>query len=143
MSETSAPPMNDITEDGIARLIDTFYARVRDDAVLGPVFTGAIAADAWPRHIATMRRFWSSVMLGTGAYSGNPVMVHHAVAGLQRPMFAHWLTLFEATARDLFAPEPAAEFTIKARRIASSLEIALFHRLGLPPDGVAMPRPAP
>lgn len=133
--------MADISEAGIARLIDVFYARVRTDAVLGPVFEGAIAEAAWPAHLATMRRFWSSVMLTTGRYSGNPVAVHHAVPGLQRAMFAHWLALFEATTRDLFAPAAAERFIVKARRIAGSLEIALFHRLGLPPDGVRMPAP--
>ena len=131
--------MTEITEEAIARMIAAFYARVRRDETLGPVFEGAIAPDEWPAHMATMQRFWSSVMLTTGRYSGNPVAVHHAVAGIQRPMFAHWLALFEATAADLFAPEQAARFVEKARRIAGSLEIALFHRLGLPPDGVRLP----
>ena len=39
-------------------------------------------------------------------------------------------------AADLFAPDPAAQFTVKARRIATSLQLALFHRLGMPPDGL-------
>jgi hemoglobin len=77
-----------VTEDGIAELVDTFYARIRTDPVLGPVFEGKIAPDAWPKHLATMKRFWSSVMLTSGAYSGNPVGVHRGVPGLERPMFA-------------------------------------------------------
>jgi hemoglobin len=128
-----------ITEEGIGQLVDTFYARIRSDPLLGPVFEGQIAADAWPRHLATMKRFWSSVMLTSGAYSGNPVGVHRGVPCLERPMFAHWLALFGRTAEDLFESAPAAEFMIKAKRIAFSLELAVFHRLGAPPDGLAPP----
>jgi hemoglobin len=125
-----------VTEESIAALIDNFYAAVRRDPVLAPVFETAIVDDEWPEHLATMRRFWSSVMLTTGRYSGNPVSVHRAVRGLERPMFARWLALFETTVTELFAPEPAGTFIDKAHRIAISLQLALFHRLGAPPDGL-------
>lgn len=128
-----------INEDNIGQLVDAFYARIRTDLILGPVFEGKIALDAWPRHLATMKRFWSSVMLGSGAYSGNPVGVHRGVPGLERTMFAHWLALFGQTADDLFETAPAAEFAVKAKRIAFSLELAVFHRLGAPPDGLTLP----
>jgi len=132
------PPLADrVTEPAIALLIDRFYAAVRHDAVLAPVFEASIADDEWPEHLDTMCRFWSSVMLTSGRYSGNPVAVHRAVQGLERPLFARWLALFETTVRDLFAPEPAANFIAKAHRIATSLQLALFHRLGAPPDGLA------
>lgn len=36
-----------ITEDDIARLVPAFYARIREDAVLGPI-DGAI--EDWPHH---------------------------------------------------------------------------------------------
>ncbi len=136
---TAMPKLPSITEDGIALLVDAFYARIRQDPVLGPVFEAKIQAAAWPRHLATMRRFWSAVMLTSGAYSGNPVGVHRGVPGLERPMFAHWLALFGETAEDLFETEPAAAFVTKAKRIAMSLELAVFHRLGDPPDGLRVP----
>ncbi|WP_158921005.1 group III truncated hemoglobin [Acidisphaera sp. S103] len=139
---SDAAPLIAITEEAIAVLIDRFYTAIRRDPVLGPVFETAIAEDAWPKHLATMRNFWSSVMLTSGRYSGNPVSVHRAVQSLERPMFARWLALFEATATDLFAPDQAALFADKANRIATSLQLAIFHRLGAPPDGLA-PRPAP
>jgi hemoglobin len=136
--DIAAPPLADaVTESSIALLIDRFYAAVRGDPVLAPVFEGAIGEAEWPEHLETMRRFWSSVMLTSGRYSGNPVAVHRAVRGLERPMFARWLALFEATVHDLFTARPAAEFVTKANRIATSLQIALFHRPGLPPDGLA------
>ena len=130
-----------ITEQSIAVLIDAFYGEVRYHPALGPIFEAAIAEGEWPEHLETMRRFWSSVMLASGRYSGNPVSVHRAVAGLERPLFASWLALFTATASELFEPEPAAEFAVKAHRIANSLQLALFHRLGQPPEGLTI-RPA-
>jgi hemoglobin len=136
MDTAAIPQIETVTEPAIALLIDRFYAAVRRDAVLGPVFEGAIEETEWPEHLATMRRFWSSVMLTSGRYSGNPVAVHRAVRGLERPMFERWLALFEATVNDLFAAKPAAEFITKAHRIATSLQLALFHRLGAPPDGL-------
>ena len=130
-----------ITEDSIAVMIEVFYNEVRRHPTLGPIFEAAIAENEWPDHLQTMRNFWSSVMLASGRYSGNPVSVHRAVAGLERPLFADWLALFTATAAALFDPEPAAEFSAKAHRIAGSLQMALFHRLGQPPEGLTR-RPA-
>jgi hemoglobin len=135
--DVAAPPLADrVTEPSIALLISHFYIAVRHDAVLAPVFEAAIPDEEWPEHLETMRRFWSSVVLTSGRYSGNPVAVHRAVQGLERPLFVRWLALFEATVRELFAPEPAANLITKANRIAASLQLALFHRLGTPPDGL-------
>jgi hemoglobin len=130
---------SEVTEEAIAQLIDRFYAAVRREPVLGRVFETAILPEQWPDHLATMRRFWSSVMLASGRYSGNPVAVHRAVPHLQRPMFARWLALFEHTVRAMFVPDVADQFMTKAQRIAGSLQLALFHRLGAPPEGLALP----
>jgi hemoglobin len=136
MSDLAIPPFEHVTEPAIKLLIDRFYARVRRDPALAPVFDSAIAPDEWPEHLATMQRFWSSVMLASGRYSGNPVAVHRALMGLERPLFARWLKLFEESAAELFTPETAAQFADRAHRIATSLQLALFHRLGAPPDGL-------
>jgi hemoglobin len=122
------PPYNEVTERTIKLLVDTFYARVRRDPTLGPIFAAAIADNAWPDHLQKMYAFWSSVMLTSGRYKGDPVSVHRKVAGVQPPMFGNWLDLFEATAAELFVPEIANQCACKARRIAESLKLALFHR---------------
>lgn len=136
------PPFDRVTEATIARLVDTFYAKLRRDPRLGPVFSDAIADDAWPAHLERMYAFWSSVMLTSGRYKGNPVAVHLAVKGITPPLFGLWLDLFEATAAALFQPSLAAEFAGKARRIAESLKLALFYRPDAPwPDDLRR-RPA-
>ncbi len=123
-----------VTEASIGLLIARFYAAIRRDPDLAPVFEAAIGEAGWPDHLATMCRFWSSVMLGSGRYAGNPVSVHRGVAGLERPMFAHWLAVFESVAASLFVPETAALFVAKAGRIAASLQNTVFHRPGAVPD---------
>ena len=115
-----------LTEDDIARLVDTFYARVREDPALGPVFDRTISD--WGPHLATMRKFWSSVMLTSGRYKGNPVAVHHRVDGIEYDLFARWLALFNETCRELFDDDIADTFRDKAMRIAESLKLALFYR---------------
>ncbi|MDO8878657.1 MAG: group III truncated hemoglobin [Pseudolabrys sp.] len=139
-----APPLIDhLSEDAIARLVDEFYTRIRADAALGPVFERAIPGD-WGPHLATMRNFWSSVMLTSGRYMGNPVAAHSRVAGIEIGMFDHWLALFEATCRDLFEPGIAVEFQTKAVRIAGSLKLSLFYRPDRPwpPDRLKGVTPA-
>lgn len=114
------------TEDEIARLVDAFYAKVRADAALGPVFERAIAD--WEPHLEIMRRFWSSVMLTSGRYKGNPVAVHQRVQGIDIALFDRWLQLFDETCREIFDERLAAAFNDKAARIAESLKLALFYR---------------
>ena len=131
-----------VTEDTIRRLVDDFYAKIRADDVLGPVFARAVPGD-WGPHLATMCNFWSSVMLTSGRYKGNPVTAHGRVDGIEIEMFNRWLALFDETCRELFAPAQAAEFQIKAARIAESLKLALFYRPDRPwPANVPLRAPS-
>ncbi len=61
-----------LSDDAIRHLVDSFYAKVRADPELGPIFERAIPGD-WGPHLATMHDFWSSIMLTSGRYKGNPV----------------------------------------------------------------------
>ncbi|KQY98210.1 preprotein translocase subunit TatC [Pseudolabrys sp. Root1462] len=115
-----------VTDESIGRLVDEFYTKVRADPALGPVFMHAV--HDWDSHLATLRDFWSSVMLTTGRYKGNPVAKHRQVEGISHDLFARWLALFDETARALFEPALAAVFNAKAARIAESLQLAVFYR---------------
>ena len=122
MSEAAA-----LDEEALGRLVERFYARVRRDEALGPVFNGAI--DDWPHHLEKLKAFWSSVMLTTGRYKGNP-MAAHMKHRIEPAFFARWLALWRETAGELFAPPVAERFRDKAERIAESLKLALFYRPG-------------
>jgi hemoglobin len=111
-----------IDEASIARLVRTFYDRARDDALIGPIFNGAVAD--WDHHIAQITDFWSSMMLKTGRYDGRPMRPHLRLP-LRAEHFDRWLQLFEATAREIFPAEIAEAFIIRARRIADSFEMGV------------------
>lgn len=117
-----------ITEDDIARVVPAFYARVRQDPLLGPIFNGAI--DEWPDHLVKLQDFWSSVMLTSGRYKGQPMAVHvRHHASLTEEAFARWLDLWRQTTGELLAPAAAAALQHKAGRIAESLQLGVqFYR---------------
>jgi hemoglobin len=117
-----------MTEVQLQSLVDAFYAKVRADRVLGPVFDSAI--DDWPEHLEKLGAFWSSVMLTSGRYKGNPVAAHLRQAGTIQPaMFDRWLELWRGTAAETLAPRDSASIIEKAERIAESLKLAMFFRI--------------
>lgn len=111
-----------IDEAMIARLVDHFYARVRADALLGPIFASRIAD--WTPHLAKMRAFWASVALMAGSYHGQPMRLH-APLPIDAEHFDRWLALFAATAAEVCPPTAAAHFIERAGRIAESLEMGI------------------
>jgi hemoglobin len=134
----AAGRLDHVSEDGIRRLVDAFYVKVRADPELAPIFARAIPGD-WQPHLTRMYAFWSSVMLTTGRYKGNPVARHLAIPDMKLELFEHWLTLFDATCNELFDDATSEAFRIKAERIAESLKLALFYR----PDRPWPPEPTP
>ena len=116
------------SEADIAAVVDTFYAKVRVDPALGPVFARAIADDAWPEHLSVIRDFWSTVMLKSGRYHRNPFSAHQRVAGINRELFEQWLALWGETCRELLPAAAADAMLTKAVMIADSLKAGLFFR---------------
>ena len=125
-----------IDEAGLMRLVDAFYARVRADAELGPIFNEAV--ENWAEHLEKLSDFWSSVMLASGRYKGQPVPAHLKHRRKITPaLFARWLMLWQQTTNEMMPPEAAAALQAKAERIAESLQLALFFRLD-PPSAPAV-----
>ena len=117
-----------LDETKLATLVESFYARVRADEELGPIFNDAIGD--WPEHLDKLTAFWSSVMLTTGRYKGQPVPAHRKhVSRITPQLFDRWLGLWSATTDELMTPDAAAALQAKAARIAESLQLALFFKL--------------
>ncbi len=123
----SIAKLDGISEDGIRRLVDAFYAKVRVDPELAPIFLRVIPGD-WQPHLNKMYAFWSSVMLTTGRYKGNPLVKHLVIPGIRPQLFERWLALFNETCGELFDDGISEEFRVKAARIAESLMLGLFYR---------------
>lgn len=119
-----------ISEEIIRELVHTFYANIREDDVLGPIFDAKVAD--WPTHLETMCSFWSSVVLTTGRYKGRPMPVHARIAGIGSGHFARWLQLFRHTAHEVCEEAAADLFIDRAERIAQSLQAGIaVHRESL------------
>jgi hemoglobin len=111
-----------VTEDMIHDLVHAFYDKVRKDPAIGLIFARVIAADEWPRHLAKMCDFWSSVTLMSGRFKGSPMQAHIKVGDIRPTHFARWLHLFQQTAEEVCPPEAAAVFIEKSQTIARSLQ---------------------
>lgn len=112
-----------IDRESIAEMVDRFYADVRQDPELAPIFAERVGED-WAPHLDKMRRFWRTVLLAEGAYRGNPMAVHRQLDGLTPALFNRWLGLFTRTVDDVFPPEAARVVTAKATRMATALSAA-------------------
>lgn len=120
-----------VTEEMIDALVNSFYARVRADPELGPIFNEAV--QDWEPHLARLRAFWSSVALMSGRYKGTPMQVHAQLPGIGPEDFTHWLALFGQTARDVCPPAAADFFVSRAETIARSLQFGIAASRGEPP----------
>jgi hemoglobin len=114
-----------ITETEIASIVDRFYAKVRVDPEIGPVFNDAV--HNWDAHLALLKDFWSTVLLTTGRYKGNPLLAHFPLP-IEERYFARWLKLFSETAREVVTAPQAAVITRKADLIAMNMKRVLASR---------------
>jgi len=116
-----------ITEEMIRDLVHTFYARVRRDPLIGPIFNARI--EDWPAHLDKLCAFWSSVTLMTGRYKDTPMKAHAELPDIAAAHFERWLALFQATAIRTCPPDAAQMFIDRANRIGASLQLGIvLHR---------------
>jgi hemoglobin len=121
-----------IDESFISDMVDSFYAAIRKDDLLGPVFAARVSD--WPPHLARMKQFWRSILHNSGEFSGNPMARHIAIPGLERRHFVRWLELFYANLQQMDRDPRSSEHVGKrARMIAESL----LTGINVARDGVA------
>ncbi|MFN7561609.1 MAG: group III truncated hemoglobin [Prosthecobacter sp.] len=116
----------------IETLVNTFYDRVRGDAVLGPIFD-EVAHTNWSTHLPKMHAFWETVLFRTGGFTGNPIAAHAKLVPLTdmgRDKFDHWLTLFRATVDDLFVGERAEHI----KNCAADMANVIYSKINAVPD---------
>lgn len=111
-----------ITREQTDALVDRFYAKVREDAEIGPVFDAEV--DDWPSHLEKLKAFWATMLLGAGEYRGNP-MARHLPLPLEPAHFQRWLALFGETAREVMAAEDAEFIMAKSQTIARNFQAAM------------------
>ena len=115
----------EVSESEIKNLVYSFYDKVREDAELAPVFNDVIQ-DNWTQHLEKMCDFWSSAMLMTNRYHGNPMLKHMQVKTIKPRHFERWLELFREATKEVLTDDVAKQFDARAERIAEALQSRLF-----------------
>jgi hemoglobin len=93
--------------DDIKLLVDTFYGKIQQDPLLGPIFNSRIE-DRWPVHLQKMYQFWQSILLGESTYNGRP-FPPHANLPVNQVHFTTWLTHWHMTIDTFFEGPLATE----------------------------------
>jgi hemoglobin len=115
-----------ISAEEISNLVDNFYAKVRLDPEIGPIFNATI--DDWPAHLALLKDFWSTVLLTDRRYKGDP-LAKHLPLSLDPSHFERWLGLFAETAGQVMPPGHAAIVVAKSQRIAENFKLAIAYKI--------------
>lgn len=116
----------------IERLVNHFYGRVRQDAVIGFIFEEVAKVD-WDSHLPKMYAFWETVLFGTGGFQGNPMAAHASLVPLTemgRSQFQQWLSIFRQSVDNLFDGERAGHI----KRCAEDMANVIYSRINGVPD---------
>jgi hemoglobin len=113
------------TRADVNLLVNTFYATIRKDELLGPIFNDRIPEAMWPEHLSKLTDFWETNLFGVFRFRGNPSAKHidvdrHLHFTITEEHFEHWLKLWFATVDSLFEGERAERAKSAARRMATA-----------------------
>ncbi len=111
--------------EDIKTMVDEFYGKIREDALLGPIFNNIIQ-NRWNEHLPKMYSFWETVLLGNHTYYGSPFSPH-AQMPLEKEHFNHWLLLFSETLTENFEGEKANEALWRAEKMAEMFQFKIQH----------------
>lgn len=105
-------------------LVNRFYAKIRKDELLGPIFNGHISEEQWPEHLLKLTDFWETNLFGVSKFKGNPSSKHIKVDAnleynIEQNHFRRWLNLWFETIDELFNGELAARAKESARKMAT------------------------
>lgn len=124
---STLPPRIPVTRTQIEEVVKHFYARVRMDPVLGPLFNTILSNDPniWRIREAKIANFWANAILHERSYDGNPMLVHSGISALDPDMFVNWLALFDQTLSDELPANLALQWSTLAHRIGRRLRFGV------------------
>ena len=108
-------------EAAIDACVRNFYAKGRNDGLLGPVFNSSVTD--WEHHLKRIQDFWSRTLLGTTRYSDHPYPSHMRLP-VKPEHFLRWVALFEETARETLDADLAEKAIGRARHMSASFQAA-------------------
>ncbi|TDS10955.1 group III truncated hemoglobin [Sphingobacterium paludis] len=113
------------TLEDIKLLVNTFYSKVQNDELIGPIFNDVVQ-DRWDAHLEKMYRFWQTILLDEHSYGGRP-FPPHAQLPIEKVHFDRWLSLFHETVSQLFDGPTATEAMSRGEKMAALFQIKLEH----------------
>ena len=116
------------TREDIELLVKRFYEKVKEDSLIGPLFT-EIAKINWEKHLPLMADFWENALFFTGSYQGNPMDLHkhlQKAMNLQHEHFHQWNKLFLTTVDELYSGETALLAKQRALKISAILQAEIL-----------------
>jgi hemoglobin len=109
-------------------LVNSFYDKVKQDELLGYIFTD-IAQVNWEKHLPVMYDFFENMLFYTGSYTGNPMELHRKInrlLPLTREHFQQWEFLFCTTVDQLFEGATATLVKQRALSISAVMKIKIL-----------------
>lgn len=127
-SAADAPREPVLDRAALGRLVTDFYADVRQDPLLKPVFE-PVVGDHWSPHLQRMTDFWSTAMLGSKSFRGNVYAKHVALThttAVGPEHFLRWITLWHRHTAGRFAEPVVQELRRTAEGIGRNLFFGMF-----------------
>ena len=111
----------------IEQVLQAFYAKAVDDALIGHFFTQVIRLDV-QSHVPVIADFWEAILFDTRGYRKNVMEVHqqiHASAPIRKEHLDRWVLLFTETAALHFRGSRTELMKQRARSIATIMHLKL------------------
>lgn len=120
------------TREDINILVKKFYAKIRIDELLGPIFNSHIPDDNWPEHLEKLTDFWETNLFGVAKFKGNPSQKHRDIDknldySITQVHFGTWLQLWFQTIDELYEGELAEKAKRAARKMATGQFLTIWH----------------
>lgn len=122
------------TREDVHKLVIAFYAKIRKDELLGPIFNRIIPEENWDKHLDKLTDFWETALFGIPKFKGNPTLAHRKVdqvsnPGINEQHFNYWLNLWHETIDEQFTGSKADRAKQAAIGMASAQLAAIkFNR---------------
>jgi len=105
-------------------LVNRFYAKIRKDELLGPIFNDHISEVQWPEHLIKLTDFWETNLFRISKFKGNPSSKHIKVDtnlgyNIEKKHFTTWLNIWFETVDEMFNGELATKAKESARKMAT------------------------
>ena len=114
-------------------LVNSFYSKIREDELLGPIFNSHIPEDKWPEHLDKLTDFWETNLFGIAKFKGSPTQKHINVDknlkySIEQKHFGRWLQLWFETINALYEGEYADKAKNAARKMSTGQFLSIWQQ---------------